>query len=65
MRIRVDFERKSSVWVSLRFLDDKVTEVIRRFFFFAASVLLFLVGEASQQQNLFSNCENHFRKRST
>ena len=33
MRIRVDFERKSSVWVSLRFLDDKVTEVIRRFFF--------------------------------
>ena len=65
MRIRVDFERKSSVWVSLRFLDDKVAEVIRRFFFFADSVLLFLVGEASQQQNLFSNCENHLRKRST
>ena len=65
MRIRVDFERKSSLWVSLRFLDDKVTEVIRRFFFFADSVLLFSVGEASQQQNLFSNCENNFRKRST
>ena len=31
-RERVDFERESSVWVTLRFLDDKV---IRPFFFFA------------------------------
>ena len=29
-RERVDFERESSVWVNLRFLDDKV---IRPFFF--------------------------------
>ena len=34
-------------------------------FLFAESVLLFLVGEALQQRNLFSNCKNHFRKRST
>ena len=44
------------------FSDDKV---IRPFFFLAESVLLFLVGEALQQRNLFSNCKNHFRKRST
>ena len=61
-RERVVFEKESSVWVTLRFLDDKV---IPPFFVFAESVVIFLVGEALQQRNLFSNCKNHFRKRST
>ena len=61
-RERVDFERESFVWVSLRFFHDKV---IRPFFFFAESVLSILVGEALQQRNALSNCKNHFRKRST
>ena len=64
-------EMKEKEWISKEkaplgflydFSDDKV---IRPFFFLAESVLLFLVGEALQQRNLFSNCKNHFRKRST
>ena len=60
-RERLDFKRESSVWVTLYDFNDDI--VICPFFFLAESVFLFLVGEASP--SLFSNCKNHFRKRST